>query len=79
MSKKNMMFQLQNGNKLIGEIIEPTESFLNIIQTQMNLTLIELQNMVKDGIWIKRDQHFTYLENDLIKASRVATILDKES
>jgi hypothetical protein len=78
-SKKNMMFQLQNGNKLIGEIIEPTESFLNIIQTQMNLTLIELQNMVKDGIWIKRDQHFTYLENDLIKASRVATILDKES
>jgi hypothetical protein len=78
-SKKNMMFQLQNGNKLIGEIIEPTESFLNIIQTQMNLTLIELQNMVKDGIWIKRDQHFTYLENDLIKVSRVATILDKES
>ena len=73
------MFQLHDDKVIIGELMEPTESFLNIIQNQMNLPLAELQDLVKEGIWVKRDQHVTYLSHELIKLKRPSTVLDKET
>jgi len=79
MNKKMMLFQLQDGQTVIGEIIEPTESFLNIIQNQMDLPFAELQVLIQEGIWVKRDQHVTYLANELIKLKRPSTVADKET
>ncbi|MEK4466437.1 hypothetical protein MHB56_29900 [Paenibacillus sp. FSL H8-0315] len=73
---KLLVFMTNEGHRLIGEIIEPTQDFLNIVSKQIPFGNVE--QMARDGIWIRRERHVTYLSNDNIKFKRVATALDRE-
>ncbi|EJW13807.1 hypothetical protein M5X00_13125 [Paenibacillus alvei] len=73
---KRLMFMTNEGHRLIGEIIDPTSDFLNTVAKQIPLGNVE--QMARDGIWIKRERHVTYLSNDNIKFKRAATALDRE-
>lgn len=74
--RKQLVFMTNEGHRLIGEIIEPTQDFLNIVSKQIPVGNVD--QMAKDGIWIRREKHVTYLSNDNIKFKRAATALDRE-
>ncbi|WP_054943651.1 hypothetical protein [Paenibacillus ihuae] len=73
---KLLVFMTNEGHRLIGEIIEPTQDFLNIVSKQIPFGNVD--QMVRDGVWIKRERHVTYLSNDNIKFKRAATAFDRE-
>lgn len=59
------------GEKLIGEIVEPTEHLFN----HMNVS----EENFKDGIWLKRKKHVSYISYSIIKIKRPATVIDRET
>lgn len=78
MNKKKFVFGTHEGSRLIGEIVDPTPDFLSMMAEQLPEPLFDVKQMARDGIWIKRERHLTYLSNDEIKYKKVATALDRE-
>jgi hypothetical protein len=78
MAKSNKLVYLTlDGHRLIGEPVNPTPDFLAIVRKQFPVA-VDINQMAKDGIWIKREKHITYLSNDNIKLKRPASFLDRE-
>jgi hypothetical protein len=72
MENKKVAVELITGEKLIGVIVEPTLDGEKVLEGLFG------RNFSEEGIWLRRQRHFTYLSNDTIKTIRPALPFEKE-